>query len=92
MARRNTYNKEFKIAAIKLVTEQKYTVAKAARSVGVSDQSIQNWIDRFTPDEDTGQLVDLEAENRKLREELRQVREEREILKKATAFFAGEKA
>lgn len=56
-----------------MVSEQKYTVVKATRSVGVSDQAMSNWIDRFAPDENTGQLVDMDDESHKLREELQLV-------------------
>jgi transposase len=94
MARR-TFTAEFKTAAAKLVTEQGYTAAQAARNLGVDPSSIRDWVRRAT-DHSNGLAppptdpAALQAENRRLREENRRLLMEREILKKATAFFAKE--
>ncbi len=91
MARR-TYTQEFKESAARLVTEQGYTAAQAARSLGVDPASIRAWV-RELP-QASGPTSDdpaaLKAENARLREENRRLTLEREILKKATAFFAKE--
>jgi transposase len=91
---RKTYNDEFKIAAAKLVREQGYSVKKAASSLGVDPGSIRTWARRFAP-APTAPAADatpeqLHRENLRLREENRRLLMEREILKKATAFFAKE--
>ena len=91
---RKSYNDEFKIAAAKLVREQGYSVKKAAESLGVDQGSIRGWIRKFAPeavapDPDASPEV-LRREVLRLREENRRLLMEREILKKATAFFAKE--
>jgi len=91
---RKTYNDEFKIAAAKLVRDQGYTIKKAAQSLGVDQGSIRTWVRThapalvpLAPDASPEQL---HRENLRLREENRRLLMEREILKKATAFFARE--
>jgi transposase len=79
--------------AVKLVTQQGYGVSQAAESLGISANSLRKWRKQF---EDQGQeafpgkgkLTATDEEMRKLREECRRLRMERDILKKATAFFA----
>ena len=83
------YTPKFKIDAIKLVTEQGYTAAKAALALGINDSTLHNWIKAHKKN-NQGQLVDENAELVALRKEVRELRMERDILKKATAFFAKE--
>jgi transposase len=94
MARR-TFTIEFKTAAAKLVTEQGYTQQKAAHSLGVDAASIRSWIRLYAPTPIASSKAPtdttvLQAENHRLREENRRLLLEREILKKATVFFAKE--
>jgi len=92
---RRTYTPEFKAEAVKLVTEQGYSVAEAARSLGLNHNLIRNWKQAL---EDQGQrafpghgkLSPFEEENRHLRAENKRLLAERDILKKAAAFFARE--
>ena len=92
---RRTYTPEFKTEAVKLVTEQGYSVAEAARSLGLNDNLIRNWkqaleakhTDAFPGQ---GQLPAIEDELRRLRAENKRLLAERDILKKATALFAQE--
>jgi transposase len=98
MARRK-FTREFKISAVKLVTEQGYGVAEAAKSLGVDGNSVRDWVRKFGAEagpvtgggpggaSDAGSL---RAELRRLRQENARLRMEREILKKAAAFFAKE--
>jgi len=91
MARR-TYSREFKISAVGLVQQQGYTVAQAAKSLGVDAASLRGWLKRLAaevaaPSDSAGAV---QAELRRLREENRRLTMERDILKKATAFFAKE--
>src|SRR5437764_9787396 len=96
MARtRRTYTSEFKAEAVKLVTEQGYSVAEAARSLGLTDNLIRNWKhaldaqgERAFPGR--GKRSPFEEENRLLRAENKRLLVERDILKKAAAFFARE--
>ena len=91
---RKTYNDEFKIAAAKLVRQQGYSVRKAANNLGVDEGSIRDWVRKFAPEvvasRPDASPEELRRENLRLREENRRLLMEREILKKATAFFAKE--
>jgi transposase len=96
MARR-TYSLDFKVSAAKLVTEQGYGNKAAASSLGVAPSTMQYWVRRFgsAPTRSArppASPAALEAENDRLRAENRRLTMEREILKKAAAFFAGEQA
>ena len=95
MARR-TYSLDFKVSAAKLVTEQGRGLKDAATSLGVAPSTMQYWVRRFTPTKTPAptptDLDSLRKENDRLREENKRLTMEREILKKATAFFAREQA
>ena len=95
MARR-AYSLDFKVSAAKLVTEQGRGLKDAAQSLGVAPSTMQYWVRRFgTPAARPKAPADHDAlrkENDRLREENRRLLMERDILKKATAFFAREQA
>jgi len=84
------FTREFKESVAKLVSEQGYTVAEAAKSLGVDPNSIREWVKKFPGNGSgaSGGEGALRAEVRRLREENKRLLMEREILKKATAFFA----
>ena len=93
--RRRTYTPEFKAEAVKLVTGQGYSVAEAARSLGIHETLLRSWKHAVeTQGEQAfpghGQLPPFEEELRRLRAENQRLRAERDILKKATALFALE--
>ena len=95
MTKRKQYTKEFKLDAVRLVTEQGYTRAEAARNLGLNANMLGRWVQEMQADEDeafrgNGKLSAEQQELRRLREENRRLRLEREILKKAAAFFAKE--
>ena len=86
---RRTFGREFKESAVKLVYEQGYTPGEAARSLGVEPATLRFWLKKFpAPAGGAAPEVGLRAENKRLREENKRLLLEREILKKATAFFA----
>jgi transposase len=88
MARpRRTYTPEFKVEAVKLVAEKGYSVAEAARSLGIHETLLRSWKQAFPGQ---GKLSPLEDELRRLRAENKRLLAERDILKKAAAFFAKE--
>jgi transposase len=96
MARqRRSYTREFKVEAVKLVTEKGYSVAEAARSLGLHENLLRSWKRAFEAEPDqafpgNGNRPALEEEVRRLKAENRRLQMERDILKKATAFFAKE--
>jgi transposase len=87
---RRKYTREFKESAAKLVSERGYTVVEAAKSLGVDPNSIRHWVKKFPGNGSAAATGEggLRAELRRLREENKRLLMEREILKKATAFFA----
>jgi transposase len=93
--KRKSYSKQFKIDTVKLVTEQGYKISEAARNLGVNPNVLRRWKDQFETDNNQafpgkGHMTPEKAELHRLRKENQQLRMEREILKKATAFFAKE--
>ena len=93
--KRKHYSKQFKIDAVKLVTEQGFNVSEAARNLGIHHSSLRHWKRQFESDGNQafpgkGNLSSEKEELRRLRKENKRLRMERDILKKATAFFAKE--
>jgi transposase len=89
MARR-TYSLDFKVSAAKLVTEQGRGLKDAAASLGVAPSTMQYWVRRFGTPAAARPLPPGDPDA--LRRENQRLLMEREILKKATAFFAREQA
>lgn len=93
-SKRRTFSDEFKRDAVRLVTAEKYTFKAAAEALGVGEQSLRQWHAKLAPKpEPCGEnatFEELREENRRLRRALRRAELEREILKKATAYFAKE--
>ena len=93
-AKRKVYTPEFKAQAVKMVTEQKLSVAEAARRLGVHESRLHEWKKAHLRDgaaafPGSGHQTPLEEENRRLKAEVKRLEMERDILKKATAFFAA---
>lgn len=85
------YTKEFKEEAVGLVTEQGYSVPEAAKSLGVNPNLLYRWKDSMEEKlAGTSLSGDERAELQRLRKENKELRMEKEILKKASAFFAKE--
>jgi transposase len=93
MARRK-FTREFKVSAAGLVNDQGYTIPEAARSLGVDPASVRQWVAELSPEAGGAPSGDgaLRAENQRLRKENARLLMEREILKKAAAFFAREQS
>jgi len=85
-----TYTKEFKEEAIGLITEQGYTVPQAADALGLSSNLLYTWKQKAEELETSTVSPDEKVELFVLRKEVKQLRMEKEILKKASAFFARE--
>jgi transposase len=85
------FTPEFKDEAVRQVVERGYSVAEVADRVGVSAHSLYKWVKAVRPDRSEQrdqELVEAKSEILKLRAELRRTQEERDILKKAAAYFA----
>ncbi len=86
-----SYTTEFKQEAVALVTEQGYSVPKAAASLGITDKLLYNWKAKFEAEQSGANLSSGErAELLRLRKENKELRMEKEILKKASALLLRE--
>jgi len=86
-----TYSKKFKDEAVNLVNEQGYSVAEAAKSLGISTSLLYRWKQQIEDQQQGKSLTEDERiELKRLRKENKLLRMEKEILKKASAFFAKE--
>ena len=92
--KRRSFSEEFKLEAVRLVREGKRSIASVARELEIYESSLGRWVKQFDIDDGRGPegalTSDEREELRRLRKENRQLREDREILGKATAFFAKE--
>ena len=92
--KRRKFSDDFKQDAVRLVVSEGYTFASAAQAVGVNEQCLRRWHARLAPKPppcgENASLAELKEENQRLRRELRRAELERDILKKATAYFAKE--
>ncbi len=93
LRRRRTYDKEFKLEAVRLVLEEGHSVASVERKLGTGKGVIYNWVHQFTDDPEhafpgKGSLKPPDKELHELRKKLERVKRERDILKKAVAIFS----
>lgn len=95
MTIRKKYSKEFKLDAISLVLDQGYTRTEAASSLGINANMLGRWVKEQHSDDGqafrgNGKLTPEQDEIRKLKTQVKHLEMEKEILKKATVFFAKE--
>ena len=95
MTIRKKYSKEFKLDAVSLVTEQDYTRADAARSLDINAHMLGRWVKENDSKDGqafrgNGKLTPEQEEVRALKAQVKRLQMERDILKKATVFFAKE--
>ncbi|MET4696205.1 transposase [Endozoicomonas lisbonensis] len=95
MAKRKNCSQEYKLKAVKLITEQGQSPAAVARSLGVSAGNLHRWVrahderkDQAFPDKGKQALTIVQQRIKELEAENKQLKMEQEILKKAMAFFA----
>lgn len=92
--RRGSYTDEFKADAVRLVIDEELPVARVARDLGMHQNTLHGWVNKARSEEAGAHPEAVSDDERKelkrLRRENRILREEREILKKAAAFFAKE--
>ena len=95
MTIRKKYSKEFKLDAVSLVIDQEYSRTEAARSLGINANMLGRWVKEHQADDGqafrgNGKLTPEQEELRNLRVQVKRLQMEKEILKKATVFFAAE--
>ncbi len=92
---RRKFTREFKVEAVKLIRERGVTVAQAARDLGVHSTVLRRWVQEYAADlqqafPGQGQMKPEQEELARLRREVLKLKAERDILKKAAAYFAKE--
>ena len=85
---RGNFTEDFRLDAIKQITERGHSVADVSQRLGVSTHSLYGWMKRYAASPPVVVKEDQSAEIKRLKQELARVTEERDILKKATAYFA----
>ena len=86
-AKYETYTEDFKRSSVKLALESRDSYAKTARELGVKESTFYTWVDRYAPSKNLADMP-LQEELRRLRSEVSKLQTERDILKKAAAYFA----
>lgn len=93
---KSNYSSEFKVSAVKLAVESDKPTAQIARDLGVNDNTLYGWVKQYSSSNKTNQNnmnINNEScfeENKRLKKELAIVKQERDLLKKAAAYFAKE--
>jgi transposase len=95
MTKRKQYSKEYKLDAISLVLDQGYTRTQAAHSLGINANMLRRWIQEQHSDDGhafrgNGKMTPDQEEIRTLKAQVKRLEMEKDILKKATVFFAKE--
>ena len=95
MTKRKKYSKEFKMDAVSLVTDQGYTRTEAGRSLSINATMLGRWVKELQTDygqafRGNGKLTAELEEIKKLKVQVKRLQMEKDILKKATVFFAAE--
>ena len=90
--KRRLYTPEFKAEVVNLIETSDKSIAQIARELDLTDSAVRDWVTKARQQRSPSEVekADLEAENRELRKRVRELEMEREILKKATAFFVKE--
>ena len=90
---RRIFSKEFKVEGVRLVRDRGVSIAQASRDLGVHENMIRKWVRQFEDDSaqafpGNGNMKPEQAEIERLRREVQKLKAERDILKKAAAYFA----
>ncbi len=93
LKKRKNYSREFKVEAVNLITQKGYSIAEASRNLGIEYSVLRRWKSELAKEPlhafpGKGKLAAPDEEMRNLRRELDRVKQERDILKKALAYFA----
>jgi len=95
MSARKKYSKEFKLDAVSLVIDENYTRVEASKNLGINANMLGRWVKEADTDDGhafrgNGRLTPEQEEVRTLKSQVKRLQMERDILKKATVFFAAE--
>ena len=88
---RRNHSHEFRLSAVSMVEGQGYTTVAAARELGINENLLRTWRKKYGKQSQDSLGESEQEELARLRQEVSRLRMERDILKKATAFFANEK-
>jgi transposase len=94
---KNRYTQEFKSEAINMAVNSDLSLSEVASNLGLNYKTLYNWVKGSMPESSSTQagkskIKELESELRALRRDLKRARQERDILKKAAAYFASQKS
>jgi transposase len=93
---RNNYPLEFKVSSAQFATDSDQPIAQTARDLGINHNTLHNWIAKYSDSDQNNQKnmnnnkTTCFEENKRLKKELSLVKQERDLLKKAAAYFAKE--
>jgi transposase len=92
---RRKFTREYKLEAVKLIKERGVSCAQASRDLGVHQSQLRDWVKKYADDPQyafpgQGQMKPEQAEIARLKREVAKLKAERDILKKAAAYFAKE--
>mgnify|MGYP001280587208 FL=1 len=92
---RRSFSKEFKTGAVKMILEEGKKITDVARQLGISDNLLSNWKRKYLEDQEeafpgNGNLKSKDEYIRQLEKDVKRLKDERDILKKAAIFFAKE--
>ncbi len=92
MSKQKIYNSEFKESAVKLAIESKRPIAQTAKELGITKSTLYSWVDKYSKPKEPTMRTDehLYDELKRLKKDLARVTQERDLLKKAAAYFAKE--
>lgn len=90
--KRNSYDKQFKLSAVKMIVETGMRVSQVSRDLGINENSLHKWKRDYLSDQQNafpgkGKMKPEDEEFRRIEKELRRVKMENEILKKAIGYF-----
>ena len=88
-----SYTDEFKVSSAKLAVESKQSVSQTARDLGINVNTLHTWIAKYFPNRHKGEVVGHDEKDDKIKRLMKEnvrLKQEREILKKAAAYFASE--
>ena len=87
-----SYTEEFKESSAKLASTSEQSISQTAKDLGINTNTLYGWIKKYYPEASVSHAADtsISEENKRLRKENLRLRQERDILKKATAYFATE--